>query len=374
MAARLASPPKILVARLSALGDIVRAVPAVAAIARACPNSIIDWLVEDRHAAIIEGLPDVRRLQIVPRGSWARLPLLQRAAAVSEFIAGLRAERYDVYVDFHGLFKSGLYGLLAGIPRRIGFPHGLARELNNLMSTERVAAPVGPISRYTRNLLMARHFDAHARLEPTDLPLTPSDRAFAESTMRALGLRPRAFAVLHPGTSTAGRLKQWLPERYADLAARLPAERALQPVLAWGPGEAPLVAEIAGRCAPAPVVLPATSPRQEAAIIASAAMFVGGDTGFLHVASLVGTPSVAIFGPSDPVVNAPVEFTEFRLVRGGVDCSTCRRGQCATRACMKAITVPMVLDAIAEMPIRPPCTSARGSTSDANGPSRPRTR
>jgi ADP-heptose:LPS heptosyltransferase len=252
-------------------------------------------------------------------------------------------------VDFHGLFKSGIYGLLAGIPRRIGFSRGAAREFNALMSTERVATPGRRQSRYARSLVMARHLDAGAQLERTALPLTSADRTVADAIMRAHGLRPRGFAVIHPGSSRRGALKRWLPERYAELAARLPAERGLMPALAWGPDEASLVSTIAARCAPGAILLPAMTPRQGAALVASAALFIGGDTGFLHIASAVGTPAVAIFGPSDPVVAAPAEFTPHRVVRGGVDCGSCRRGRCPTRACMEAVTVQMVIDAAADL-------------------------
>jgi heptosyltransferase I len=331
------------------MGDVVRTTPAVKALRHALPGSEIHWLVEDRCAPIIDGLTYVDRLQIVPRRVWGRLPPRKRPPAVLALIRALRWEGYDLYLDFHGVLKSGLYGCFAGIPRRVGYPRPLARELNVFFTTEKVSAPAGRISRYERNHLIPRHFAPEARLERAELPITGEDEEFALRLLDESGMRPEGFAVVYPGTSPRGRLKRWLPERFGSVIDGLHRSMDLSTVIGWGPGEESLVERVLSEVTAPAVVSPATTLRQLAALIRSAAVFVGGDTGFLHVASMVGTPVVAILGPSDPVVNEPGRFTPYRLLHAGVDCAPCRRRRCRGRECMVAVTADMVVRAVGEL-------------------------
>jgi heptosyltransferase I len=351
------STPKILVSRLSAMGDVVRTVPAVKALREFFSTSEMHWLVEDRCAPIVDGLKYVDRIRIVPRREWSRLPPRRRPAALLNFVRSLRTERYDLYLDFHGLFKSGAYGYLAGIPRRLGYPRGLAREFNFLLTTEKVPAPTGRLSRYERNHLIPRHFAPNSRIERADLPITPEDEEFALRLIEREGLQSGEFAVFYPGTSPRGRLRRWPPERYGAAIRALWSRRGLPTVVGWGPGEESLVDEVLSYVGGRAAIPPATSLRQLAAVIRKAAVFVGGDTGFLHVASMVGTPVVAILGPSDPVVNEPGPFTPFRLLHAGVDCSPCRRRLCRGRECMNAVTPDMVIVAVEDLLGRPQAVS-----------------
>lgn len=351
------STPKILVSRLSAMGDVVRTVPAVKTLRDIFPESEIHWLVEDRCAPIIDGLIYVDRLQIVPRKAWGELSRRSRLPAALTFARRLRRERYDLYLDFHGILKSGLYGLLAGVPRRLGYPRPLARELNALFTNEKLSAPSRRISRYERNHLMPLHFAPEARIDRAELPITREDEAFAQRLLDESGLRTKGFAVVYPGTSFRGRLKRWLPERYGSVIDSLHRNQGLPTLIGWGPGEDSLVRQVLSSVTVGTVVPPATASKQLAALIRSAAVFIGGDTGFLHVASMVGTPVVAILGPSDPVVNEPGRFTPYRVLHSGVDCAPCRRRGCRARECMNAVTPDMVIGAVEDLLGKPQAVS-----------------
>jgi len=341
--------PKILVARLSAFGDVVRTVPAVKAIRKIFQGSEVHWLVEDRYAPLIEGLSYVDKLIIVPRKDWQRLPLRKRPRSFFSFIQKLRNGHYDIYIDFHGVLKSGVYGFLAGIPRRIGYPTGLSKEFNTLFTNEKISAIIGKMSRYERNFLIPKHFSAGVEQTPADLPISKADRAFAASFIEAQGLRPKNFVFMFPGTSVKGTHKRWIPENYGRLIDFVYEQWDLPTVLACGPGEEKIVADVQASAANSPSILSQITPNQLCPVIENALVFLGGDTGPMHMASLVGTPVVTIFGPSDLVLNEPAKFTPFRIVSAEIDCSPCRKKNCSKLECLQAVTVEMVGEGISSL-------------------------
>ena len=342
------APWKILVVRLSAVGDVVRTIPAVQALRRHFPDSTIHWLVEDRCSELLEGLPGIDALRIVPRRQWKKMGKLAWLGAFRKLLRSLKAEQYDLFMDYHGILKSGIYGALCRIPRRIGYPKGIAKEMNTLFNNE-ILPPHDPrMSRYTRNLLMTQYLDPGAVEERPGLPLGESDRLFASEFLALSGLDGRPFAFLYPGTSPRGRYKRWEPVRYGELVDRL-TEMGLPALIGWGPGEETIVAEIQKSTRGETVVPPLTTLKQLGALLERATLFIGGDTGPMHMASLLGTPVVTLFGPSDPVINEPARFTPFRIVYAGVDCSPCRKKDCRTLACMNDISVGMVMDAVNDL-------------------------
>ena len=348
-------PDKILVVRLSAVGDVVRTIPAVQALRRHYPDSIIHWLVEDRCSELLVGLSGIDELRIVPRREWKQMGTIQQIAGFCNLVRSLRAEQYDLYMDYHGILKSGMYGAMSRIPRRIGYPKGIAKEWNILFNNEILPPHDAHMSRYVRNLLLTRYLDPAATEERPGLPLTDADHGFAADFLNRNGLGNRPFIFLYPGTSPRGRYKRWEPVRYAEVVDRL-ADMGWTTLIGWGPGEEPIVAEIRGSTRGEPLVPPLTTLKQLAAFIDRASLFIGGDTGPMHMASMLGTPVVTLFGPSDPVINEPARFTPFRIVYAGVDCSPCRKKRCKALECMDKITVDMVMDAVCNL-------LAAGSTS-----------
>lgn len=341
-------PKKILVVRLSAVGDVVRTVPAVQAIRNRFPDSTIHWLVEDRCAEMIHGLNCIDATVQVPRRRWKKIGALGKLRGFLQFTRELRQAHYDLYIDIHGILKSGLYGAMARIPRRVGYPRGIAKEWNTLFSTEIIPAKPRRMSRYERNFLMARYFDPEAREMRPALPLDEHDRNFAREFLRKQGLGSGGFAFLYPGTSPRGRYKRWLPERYGQLVDQL-AALDIPCLVGWGPGEEPIVESLRATASAQPVIPPLTTLKELAALIESARVFIGGDTGPMHMASLLGTPVVTIFGPSDPVINEPARFTPFRIVRANADCSPCRKKNCDHLTCLTEITPDQVMSATTDL-------------------------
>ncbi len=339
------APPKILISRLSAVGDVVRTLPAVKAIREHFPKSEIHWLVEDRCSAILKGLAYVDELKEIPRKGWPNLSLVEKWQCGYQYTRSMRQEKYDIYLDFHGILKSGIYGFLFGIPLRIGYPAGLAKEGNTLFTNKKIHITSSHISRYERNFLFARHFDPNSIEERADLPLSNDDRKFAVDFLNLHCIKEKQYICLFPGSSEIGKFKRWPPALYGKLVDLLYQEFHLPSVICWGPGEEDLVSEVLKNSNQSPLVLPLVTLKELCAVVEKSSLFIGGDTGPMHMASMLGTPLVAIFGPSDPLINAPASFTPSSYVYAGVECSPCRNRSCKDLNCLKAITPEMILSA-----------------------------
>lgn len=341
-------PEKILVIRLSAIGDAVRTAPAIHAIQNTFPYAVVHWLVEDRCTDVLARFPGVE-LKLVPRRAWKKMGILKRISSFFRFIGELRGEKYDLVVDFHGILKSGIYARLSGCKRRVGYPKEIAKEWNTLLTNEKIPAVSGPLSRYARNFLLARYFNPAALEQNPGLPVSYDDRKMAETFLAKYGIGLKTAAFLYPGTSARGRYKRWSPENYAKLSDMIQLKLHMPVLVGWGPGEGEIVDRLMETAATPPIVLPATTMKELAAFIGASRVFIGGDTGPMHIASLMGTPVVTIFGPSDPVINEPARFTPFRIVTASVDCSPCRDKKCSHLKCLTAVTPDMVMDALGEI-------------------------
>ena len=197
-------------------------------------------------------------------------------------------------------------------------------------------------SRFRRNDALVRYLGLAA--EPLARPLAVTDAALA-AARKALGEGPAPVAI-HPGTSDSTAHKRWTAEGYGALARALAAD-GVPSVVTAGPARddrAFAEAVVAASDGAARMAPPTPSLLDLAALFQVCRLYVGGDTGPLHVASLVGTPVVQLIGPTHPVENEPFAGTASRTVRVDVACNPCRRG-CAAASCMRAIHPDLVIDA-----------------------------
>jgi ADP-heptose:LPS heptosyltransferase len=336
--ARWDAPPqaeRILVIRLGALGDVVRTRFAFAGLRALYPRARIDWLVEDRAAAGLVGIRGLDAIVEVPRRELRWLRLARSARALTALVAELRARRYELSVDFHGILKSALLARAAQIPVRVGFAPPLAREGSALFLTHSLALPAAHISRFERNAALVRWLGGEVPAGAPALDLPPAaDQADG----------PGAYAIVHPGTSSSTLYKRWDPARYAEVCRVLHARAGLSSLVTWGPvaGEraaAEAVVEAAG--AAARLAPQTASVAQLLGLMRPARLFVGSDSGPMHLASLAGLPVVAVFGPTDPRENAPFSGLPHRVLRRDVGCNPCREG-CPARTCMAAVSAEEV--------------------------------
>ena len=310
----------LLVVRLSAMGDIIHTLPAAAGLRRAFPRAVLGWLVEERWAELLCTLryprsgprssqrPLVDRVHSVNTAEWRRALLSfntwqQMAVGLSH----LRGVRYDAVIDFQGAIRSALLARWSGAPVIFG----------SIQPRENAASMF-----YTRKLLldscgthvvqqalaMSKSVGSVASAETNDDPgngsvpvdLFPIDPD-AEGKMPSMLGELKEFALLNPGAGWGA--KRWPAERYGQVARSLAAD-GLCSLINYGPGEEGLADEVeAASEGAARKILCSVS--ELVSVTRRARLFIGGDTGPMHMAAALKIPVVAIFGPTNPARNGP---------------------------------------------------------------------
>ena len=300
----------MLVVRLGALGDVLRTIPTVRLIRRGLPRSAIWWVVDDRWQAVLAGHPDLTGTVVLPRREWERRmrtpagwPGLLRS--VGGFRRSVRAMKPDLVLDFHGNLRSGLVGRMSGASVRLGYSGHQQKEANRWLTTHRVPSGSRRTPRIERNLELLRALGLPDRPLPLgDLPLARAGSVTADSVIASIGPGSGGFAIVNPGASVAQAYKR-PPAELLAVAARRLDERGAMPLVVWGPGEEQEARRVVELTAGAAMLAPPTDLATLASLLERSRLFVGGDSGPLHLACLVGCPVLALYGGTDPIVNGP---------------------------------------------------------------------
>jgi heptosyltransferase I len=280
--------PRVLIVRLSAVGDCVQTMPLVCAVRDHWPEAHITWAVGKGAAPLVEACDAVDQMIVLPKRFVTSPSLLWRLRCE------LQHERFDFSLDPQGLTKSGLVAWLCGARRRIGFARPAAREVNPWLQTELVASRAA--HRVERYLELLRPFGIVQPSVRFDLKI-PRE---AEAKAAEMG---GDYVVLNPGAGWDS--KRWPIERYAQVARHL-VDGGLRSVITWGGTQELAWAErIVAESGGATILAPATTLLELAVILRQARLFVGSDTGPLHMAAAVGTPCVALFGASRAAACGP---------------------------------------------------------------------
>jgi len=340
---------RILCIRLSGLGDVVHALNALSLLREELPDAFIAWAVEERFADLLRGHPHVDELVTVPRKEWGRMaknplrwPALRRAGKA--MAARVRGMSFDASVDFQSSLKSAWLVRVARAPLRIGFGGEVNRELNRLVQNRLVDVAAGGVHRCERDLALLGPLGIPARQARPALPANEEARRAVDDLL-AGRLADGPVVVIHPGTSAFAAFKRWPAERYAAVAGRLAAERGADVVVTCGPDDRDLAERVlAGMRRPGTLVPPVAGLAGLIEVLRRADLFLGSDTGPMHLASALGVPVVALFGPKDPVQTGPY-CSRSIVVTADVDCRPCTRRRCRNALCMQYIAVEHVLEA-----------------------------
>jgi heptosyltransferase-1 len=308
--APMAGPQRILIVRLSSMGDVVHALPAVAALRAAFPTATLGWLIEERWAELLCTLPTARagarspqrplvdaihavnlkrwRSSLLSSQTWERI-----AAGMSD----LRAARYEIAIDLQGAARSAILARWSGAP----VLYGAAQPRENIASlwyTREVITRSAHV--VEQSFELAEALVGH-KVQIPDAVL-PSDPLAQESVDKRLRNRNMAnFAILNPGAGWGA--KQWPAERYGEVAQSL-ARHGIKSIINFGPREEAL-AQIAVAASSGSAEAMSFSISELIALTRRARLFIGGDTGPMHLAAALHIPVVTIFGPTDPVRNGP---------------------------------------------------------------------
>jgi lipopolysaccharide heptosyltransferase I len=349
--------PRFLIVRLSAFGDCLHAVPALVALRRHFPNSEIGWAIEDLSHGLLKGHPMVDTFHVFPRRAYkgANSSLVERVRAMRNFRKELSAVKYDVSLDIQGLTKSGLVSWWSGAKRRIGFKGQDSREFNIIFNNERVEPTENDIHVVEKNLALLRPLgvvlpDRPEWVMPSYEPECAAMRPFLKDSglLDAKGNVAR-YAIVNPGATWF--TKRWPPELFGEVAKGLIERHGLSVVIPWAGADEHKAGQIIARIGgPRALVAPDTDLRQLAALTMQSVLFVGNDTGPLHLAVALNVPSVAIFGATDPLRNGPYGSMN-RMQTGGVECHPCWKTTCERkdRACLMRVLPETVLTSCAHV-------------------------
>jgi heptosyltransferase-1 len=289
--------PRILILRLSAIGDVAMASGILPALRSRWPDAHLAWLVEPGAAPLLAHNPRLDELILWPRAEWLELwkarRLLTLWGRVMAFRRGLRDSRFDLVLDLQGLLKSAVWGWLSGATRRICLR---GREGAHLLATERLTPPpdatpkrMGSEYRYLAQYLGA----AEAAFQP-DVAVGESARRAAHSALDSCGIDAPAttrYAVLCPFTTRPQ--KHWFEDRWIHLARQL-RESGLTPVLLGGPADREAAARFAACVPDIANLVGALKLDESVAAIADAAVVIGVDTGLTHIGSALGVHRRAV--------------------------------------------------------------------------------
>lgn len=305
------APPRILFIRLGAIGDVVRTLPALDGLRRRIPDAHIAWIVEERSVPILTGHPDLDEVILLKRDNMTEnlknpATFFDGLAAAGAIGRSLRQRRFDISLDFQGTFKSGLVALAAGGAQRYGYDRRSVKEGNHLFNNRHVTLPRTPLHRVARNLRLVEPLGVTVDLAEARarLPVAPEHAAEADSALDAAGAPREGFVLLYPGSSLRQAYKRYPPERLGEAARQLIAD-GFDVVAAPGRGEEEIASRLAAQAGEGLRMLPVVSLLGLADVIRRARLFIGGDTGPMHIACAAGTAVIALFGPTDPRLNAP---------------------------------------------------------------------
>ncbi len=293
--------PRILIVRLSAIGDVVRVLPALHCLRDAYPNAQIDWVVERKAADVVVDHPDVDEVLIFERPQNAR-------AATREFVRlgrWIRSRRYDIVFDFHGILKSGLLVGISGAKERYGFAQPRSQEGSWLFSNHKVQLGPEVTNRIHENLaLVAPIAPGRKKLDVTiSVPelIQESVEEYFHDTFDG------AKWVVAMHVPVDRQEKQWPLEHFAQLSDMLLADGRFEVLLTYGPGQESMVRRVVALSKRLPIIAPELLSLKEYAWVARCAdLYFGGDTGPMHIASAMETPVIAVFGGTDPEKHAPL--------------------------------------------------------------------
>ncbi len=324
--------PRILIVRLSAIGDVVHATPVLCALRKQFSTAHIAWVVEGRAGDLLEGHRALDELIRIPR-RWLKSP-----AVVWDLRRRLRRGRFDIAIDVQGLSKSAIAAWLSGARRRIGFAPPDGRELSGWLNN--VLVPPESTHVIDRNLELLRPLGVERPEVAFDLPEDPLDAERTSRLIRDLKLAS-GFAVINPGAGWPSKV--WPAERFADVARRLGEAFGLPWLVVWA-GERQWAETIVGSAKGHAVLAPPTSLTELASLLRRADLLVAADTGPLHIGAAVGAPCVGLFGPMPRERNGPYGKRHIAIQAARLASGSRARRQ-ADNATMRAITAEMVATA-----------------------------
>ena len=335
-------PQKLLIVRLGSLGDIIHTIPAQQLITQHFSQAQIHWLTEPPYQTLLERIPGISQVWLADTKKWRRR--LSSLAESTQLVRSLRQQHFDIALDFQGLVKSALLAKLSGAKRVVGFVVHQSREpASRYFYSETVVGDDGSRPHVVEiNLQLARSLGCSQNGASPLIPLDIPSEAFDYVDDQLSRNKISEPILINPGAGWVTKL--WPLKNYAQLMLRVHEELGHGVVLTYGPGEEEMVKKIQTLTAPHPITAFPTTFLQLAALCRRSRLLMAGDTGPLHLAVALGTPTVAILGPTSPWRNGPFNAQDL-IVKRYLFCSNSYKRTCNEFICMN-ISVQEVFNAV----------------------------
>jgi len=340
----------ILIVKLSAIGDVIHTLPALNTIRNYYPNANITWLVEEDAASLVQGHKALDRVLVSKRKRWLKalrsLSFLNTIKEVYGFIKALRDTRYDMILDFQALLKSGILIAIARGRRKIGFGKGLEHmEHSYIFLNERIPAVDMEIHALSRGMMLLNAVGIPTNEVEYKLPMSDHDRKKIDELMKQHGINDeKSLIAINPVAKWETKL--WPKKQFAELADMLIGQYDMKIVFTGGIKDYSIIQAITSSMKGRAINFAGKTTLTElAALYEKAALVVSTDTGPMHLAAAVGTPVVALFGPTAPWRTGPYG-TGHQVIKAELECSPCFKRQCETTDCMYQISVDQVLKGV----------------------------
>lgn len=343
---------RILIVKTSAMGDIIHALPVLDYLHKVVPGVEVDWIVEEAFSSLLEGHPQISRLIVVRTKAWRRSPFSTTTRKeVSALKAKLREVSYKFVFDIQGNLKSGLIAWLSGCEQRIGFDENELQERYNLYFTTR-RIPVRTSDRHVTDKclrLVSVPFgkDFSGMQLVSTIATSKEDDAEADALLSTLG--DGLLFLFHYGTTW--QTKFWSIEGWVELGRRILLSYPDSTILfSWGSdGERAPVSDIARGIGQGARVMDRYPLKKFVAILKKVDLVIGADTGPVHLAAAVGTPTVSFYRASDGRRSGP-RGEHHRIIQSPMHCSKCFRTKCEKDSeCRASITVEMIAGAVDDL-------------------------
>jgi len=345
---------QILIIKPSSLGDIIHTLPALERLGVLFPDAKIDWLVNTPYVSLLEGHPGIRKIIPFDRKSFGQFKGLDRLWQLAK---ELRKQKYDLVLDYQGLLRSGLLTGVTGAPYRIGFSH--SREGSPMFYTHKVTLPSDCTHVLSQYIYLAdqawaqchdhKNPDTPWSFSPISLEITPAQQNHIRSLLEQSGWTKQPIAVIHTGARWSS--KRWFPVRIAETIKYLQDRHGFFVVFIGTEADIPTnletqkyleqpIADLSGKL----------NLSETAGLLKQAALVFGHDTGPLHLAWILGRPTLILFGPTSPDYLKPLgpQSTHLHL---NVDCAPCRNTSCPKKdqICMTGISSSIVQEHLEQL-------------------------
>ncbi len=349
---------KILIIKPSSLGDIIHTLPVAHAIKRGHPDCHLGWLVQKPFRTLLERDPAVDEVIALnipstsePGAGFRSWLLAGRATFTTllELRRRFKRDPFDLVLDLQASFRSALISQANPGGFRVGFAD--AREGNSLIQDHRIEVTEPRMHALDKNLLFCSYLECTVLKDDFFLPFNHDDELAAGKFLRSyVGKIVSNKKIIYFNPAARWETKFWQPEKWALLGDRLAGELDSLVILAGGRGDRNYLMRIAGYMKErAAVTAGDLSLAGIAALMARTSVYVGLDSGPMHMAAMAGVPVAALFGPTNPELVKPYGVAH-RIIRNeGMDCLGCRKRSCETLTCMKGITVDQVHEAVLEL-------------------------